>query len=212
MLGYKQMAWAASALAILASGAGGPKSALTAGAVLNATATAAPRRRLLPRWRAGCRSGWLLPNRYCHDGENLCPVYRGRRTYRPDRAGPGRAPERLYDGAWAEELVSLSSSSEVNPAAVGSVGQLYPYTVDRLYPCAGSGCPQSSSSYSNLFDFYPNEIVWQLFFRSPAAALFAPRDSRRDLRGPALRQHFWHGHVGGDCRRSRRALDFRCIP
>lgn len=40
MLGYKQMAGAAAALAILASGAGGPKSALAAGAVLNANATA----------------------------------------------------------------------------------------------------------------------------------------------------------------------------
>jgi hypothetical protein len=169
MLGYKQMAGAA-ALAILAFGAGGPKSALAAnGAVLTATATPAQAAATLAYW---------TPERLAA----ARPVHvTAARTFTPSTGvaaptGPtelvlGAPPSVPYDSAWAEELVSLSSSSsEVNPAAVGSVGQRYPYTVDRLYPCAGSGCPQSSSSYSNVFNFYPNEIVGQLFFTKPSGS------------------------------------------
>jgi hypothetical protein len=45
------------------------------------------------------------------------------------------------------------------PAAVGTKG--YPYTIDRLYPTSGAAT-------SNIFDFYPYEIVGQLFFTEPS--------------------------------------------
>src|SRR6516165_10614511 len=117
MLGYKQMAGAAAALAILAFGAGGPKSALAAGAVLTATAT--------PAQAAATLAYWTPERLAAH------PVIgTTARTFTPSTGvavptGPtelvlGAPPGVPYDSAWAEELVSLnSSSSEVNPAAGG---------------------------------------------------------------------------------------------
>jgi hypothetical protein len=163
----KQMAGAAAGLAILAYGAAEPKAALAAnGAVFTAAATTA---------QAVATRAYWTPERlasakplYMTTAKTLSPASGLAAAMGPTTVVPGASPSIAYDSAWAEELLSLSSSSsEVNPTAVGTTGPLYPYTIDRLYPCAGSGCPQSSSSYSNVFNFYPYAVVGQLFFTEP---------------------------------------------
>jgi hypothetical protein len=166
----KQMAGAAAGLAILAYGAAEPKAALAAnGAVFTAAATTA---------QAVATRAYWTPERlasakplYMTTAKTLSPASGVAAAMGPTTVVPGAPPSIAYDSAWAEELLSLSgsseSSSEVNPTAVGTTGPLYPYTIDRLYPCAGSGCPQSSSSYSNVFNFYPYAVVGQLFFTEP---------------------------------------------
>ena len=160
------MAGAAAGLAILAYGAAEPKAALAAnGAVFTAAATTA---------QAVATRAYWTPQRlasakplYMTTAKTLSPASGLAAAMGPTTVVPGASPSIAYDSAWAEELLSLSGSSEVNPAAVGTTGPLYPYTIDRLYPCAGSGCPQSSSSYSNVFNFYPYAVVGQLFFTEP---------------------------------------------
>jgi hypothetical protein len=166
----KQMAGAAAGLAILAYGAAEPKAALAAnGAVFTAAATTA---------QAVATRAYWTPQRlasakplYMTTAKTLSPASGLAAAMGPTTVVPGASPSIAYDSAWAEELLSLSgsseSSSEVNPTAVGTTGPLYPYTIDRLYPCAGSGCPQSSSSHSNVFNFYPYAVVGQLFFTEP---------------------------------------------
>jgi len=165
------MAGAAAGLAILAYGAAEPKAALAAnGAVFTAAATTA---------QAVATRAYWTPQRlasakplYMTTAKTLSPASGLAAAMGPTTVVPGASPSIAYDSAWAEELLSLSgsseSSSEVNPTAVGTTGPLYPYTIDRLYPCAGSGCPQSSSSYSDVFNFYPYAIVGQLFFTEPS--------------------------------------------
>jgi hypothetical protein len=162
----KQMAGAAAGLAILAYGAAEPKAALAAnGAVLTAAATTA---------QAVATRAYWTPERLAaaqpldmRTARTFSPSSGPAPSTGPTTVVPGAPPTIAYDSAWAEELLDLSSS-EVSPSAVGSTGQHYPYTIDRLYPCAGSGCPQSSSSYSDVFNFYPYAIVGQLFFTEPS--------------------------------------------
>jgi V8-like Glu-specific endopeptidase len=73
----------------------------------------------------------------------------------------------------AQQLVAPESANQegVEPSAVGSTGQRYPYTISRLYPCVGSNCP-SSGTFSNIWDFYPYTIVGQLFFTEPGVGNF----------------------------------------
>ena len=168
----KQMAGATAGLAILAYGAYGaaePKAALAAdGAVLSTAATtaqaAATRAYWTPERLASAQPKDMTASIAFSPSSGSAP------STGPTTVVPGAPASIAYDSAWAEELLSLSSSNsnEVSPTAVGSTGQLYPYTIDRLYPCAGSGCPQSSDSYSDIFDFYPYAIVGQLFFTEPS--------------------------------------------
>jgi V8-like Glu-specific endopeptidase len=161
MLDYKQMAGAAAALAILAFGAGGPKSALAAnGAALTATATATSA-------QAAATLAYWTPERLAtaQPVKNVTTA----RTFTPSTGvgvptGPtelvlGAPPSVDYDSSWVEEMPVRANG--VSPAAVGSVGPRYPYTVDRLYPTSGR-------TTSNIWAFYPYEIVGQLFFTEPS--------------------------------------------
>jgi hypothetical protein len=166
MLGYKQTA---TVLAILAFAAGCPKSVMAFdGAVKTNTAAAA---------QAVATQAYWTPERLAAAQPKemtaaitFSPSSGAASSTGPTTVVPGAPPSIPYNSAWAKELLDLSSlsSNGVTPAAVGTTGQLYPYTIDRLYPCGGSGCPQSSGSYSNTFDFYPYEIVGQLFFTEPS--------------------------------------------
>jgi hypothetical protein len=158
----------AAALAILATGAAAPKAALASGAVLNAGTTAQAAATLMywtPARLASAKAKHITA------AGTLSPASGVGLATGPDAVVPGAPPTTTYDTAWAEQLLDLSSTSstsEVSPTAVGTTGSLYPYTVDRLYPCAGSGCPTTSSSYSNIFNFYPYATVGQLFFTEPS--------------------------------------------
>jgi hypothetical protein len=82
---------------------------------------------------------------------------------------PGAPPSVPYNASLAEQLYLPNTQSGVNTAAVGSTGPRYPYTIARLYPCALMGTLCSSSNlFSNVFAFYPNTIVGQLFFTEPS--------------------------------------------
>lgn len=165
MQGYKKTA---AALAILAFAAGGSKSALANGAALSATATPAQAVATLAYWTPE-RLAAAQPKDMTA-AITFSPSSASAPSTGPTTVVPGAAASIPYDSAWAEELLDLSSlsSSEVSPSAVGTTGPLYPYTIDRLYPCAGSGCPQSSGSYSDIFDFSPYATVGQLFFTEPS--------------------------------------------
>ena len=162
MLGYKQMAGAAAALAILASGAGGPKSALAAGAVLNANATASA---TATAAQAAATLAYWTPERLATAQPKIAKAVR---TFTlstgvgapigPTELVLGAAPSVAYDSSWAAEMPV--GESGVSPTAVGSTGQRYPYTVDRLYPTSGN-------TTSNIWAFYPYAIVGQLFFTEP---------------------------------------------
>jgi hypothetical protein len=159
------MVGAAAALAILAYGTVGTKAALAAGAVLNA-ATTAQSAATLAYWTPD-RLASAKP-KHITTARTLSPASGVGLATGPTTLVPGAPPTIEYDSAWVEKLLKLSSSTnEVSPTAVGTTGPLYPYTIDRLYPCAGSGCPQTSSSYSNVFNFYPYATVGQLFFTEP---------------------------------------------
>jgi hypothetical protein len=164
----------AAALAILAYGATEPKAALAAGAVLNA-ATTAQSAATLAYWTPD-RLASAKP-KHITTARTLSPASGVGLATGPTTLVLGAPPTIEYDSAWAEKLLKLSdatsSTNEVSPTAVGTTGPLYPYTIDRLYPCAGSGCPTTSSSYSNVFNFYPYATVGQLFFTEPAGTLSA---------------------------------------
>src|SRR6267378_1556131 len=123
------MAGAAAGLAILAYGAAEPKAALAAnGAVFTAAATTA---------QAVATRAYWTPERlasakplYMTTAKTLSPASGLAAAMGPTTVVPGASPSIAYDSAWAEELLSLSSSSEVNPTAVGTTGPLYPYTID----------------------------------------------------------------------------------
>jgi len=158
----------AAALAILAFGAAEPKSALANGAVLN-TATTAQAAATLAYWTPR-RLASAIP-KHITTARTLSPASGVGLATGPTTLEPGAPPTIAYNSAWAEKLLNLSSDissdSEVSPTAAGTAGSHYPYTIDRLYPCAGSGCPQVSSSYSNVYNFYPYATVGQLFFTEP---------------------------------------------
>jgi hypothetical protein len=166
----KQMTGATAGLAMLAYGAYGaiePTSALANGAVLSPAATAAQALATRAYWTeerlAAAQPKEMITAAEFSPSAELAP------STGPTTVVVGAAPSIPYDSAWAEELLSPDSlgSSEVSPAAVGTTGSRYPYTIDRLYPCAGSGCP-SSGTYSDIFDFYPHAVVGQLFFTEPS--------------------------------------------
>jgi len=146
----------AAALAILAFGAAEPKSALANGAALN-TATTAQAAATLAYWTPR-RLASAIP-KHITTARTLSPASGVGLATGPTTLEPGAPPTIAYNSAWAEKLLNLSSDissdSEVSPTAAGTAGSHYPYTIDRLYPCAGSGCPQVSSSYSNVYNFYP---------------------------------------------------------
>ena len=78
----------------------------------------------------------------------------------PTKVVPGAPPSIAYDGSLAQQIYAPgANNSEVQPALVGT-GK-YPYTIQRLYPTSGS-------TTSNIFNFYPYEIVGQLFFTEPS--------------------------------------------
>jgi hypothetical protein len=163
MLGLKQLAGAAAALTILASGVAGPKAALAAnGMVLTAAATpaqaAAVRAYWTPERLASAQSLDLLTARTFEPGSAVAP------PAGPTSVVPGAGPSAPYDASLAEQLYIPDGGVEVAPPAVGSTGQRYPYTIDRLYPCNGSGCPTSSNSYSNVWAFFPYATVGHLYF------------------------------------------------
>jgi V8-like Glu-specific endopeptidase len=164
----KQMAGATAFLAILANGAAGPKTALAADGAVSTAATAAQAAATRAYWTAE-RLTSAKPL-YMTTAKTLSPASGLAVATGPTTLTPGAPPSVAYDRNWAEALLTLSNStsSEVSPTAVGTTGPLYPYTIDRLYPCAGSGCPQSSNSYSDVFNFYPYAVVGQLFFTEPS--------------------------------------------
>jgi hypothetical protein len=163
MLGVKQMAGAAAALAILAYGAAGSKAALAAnGAVLTAAATPAQAAAVRAYWtKERLASAQPLDLVTAKTFEPGSPVAR---AAGPTSVVPGAPPSAAYDPSLAEQLYVLQGRNGVGPTAVGSIGQRYPYTIGRLYPCGGSGCPTSSNSYSNVWLFYPYETVGHLYF------------------------------------------------
>ena len=78
----------------------------------------------------------------------------------------GSAASAAHDESLAIKLYDVSDTDTdlmlppaVSPAAVGTTK--YPYTINRLYPTAGS-------TTSNNFTFYPYQIVGQLFFTEPS--------------------------------------------
>ena len=153
---------AAAALAILAYGGAGPKAALAAdGAVLTAPANradAALRAYWTPERLASAQPLDVVTANTFEPGDAVAPAAG------PTSVVPGASPSAPYDDTLAEQLYIPSGRDELQTAAVGPNPPRYPYTIDRLYPCSGSGCPTSSSSYSNVWAFYPNEIVGHLYF------------------------------------------------
>jgi hypothetical protein len=51
---------------------------------------------------------------------------------------PGAPPSAAYDPSLAGQLYVPDNQGAPSPFSVGSTGPRYPYTIARLYPCAGS--------------------------------------------------------------------------
>ena len=179
---------AAAALAILAYGGAGPKAALAAdGAVLTAPANradAALRAYWTPERLASAQPLDVVTANTFESGDAVAP------PMGPTDVVPGAPPSAPYDDSLAEQLYLPSGRDELRTAAVGSIGQRYPYTIDRLYPCRGSGCPTSSNSYSNVWAFYPYQIVGKLYFdigtpKNPQPKLCSASVIRRSVIGTA---------------------------
>jgi V8-like Glu-specific endopeptidase len=86
----------------------------------------------------------------------------------PTQVVPGAPPSVPYDGSLAERIDQFylrnnQSQNGIEPTAVGTGN--YPYSINRLYPTRGSVT-------SNIYTFYPYQIVGQLFFTEPGVGNF----------------------------------------
>ena len=90
----------------------------------------------------------------------------------PTTAVGGAPPTLRYNPSWAETLYvpEFHPESERGPVPESVGTSHYPYTIDRLYPTSGA-------ITSNIFAFYPYEIVGQLYFTEPGGNFVAPRRS-----------------------------------
>lgn len=164
MFSLKPAAGAAAALAMLAVSAGDPNLARAAdGAVLTAKTT-----------DTAATLAYWTPERLKSAQPKLAV---SARSFQPSAGvaaptGPtlvvqGAPPSLAYDPSWGEQLYipdeegGLNNDLGLRPQAVGTTGQRYPYTIDRLYPTAGNAT-------SNIYSFYPYAVVGQLFFTEPS--------------------------------------------
>jgi hypothetical protein len=162
----QRMLSATATLAILACGAAAPAAQAASGAVLaNPAAATAP-----TAAAAAVRAFWT-PERMAAATPMrkvmtmpFTPSSAVAAPTGPTARVPGAAPTVPYDETWGQQLYTATPDNEVAPTAIGTSDLKYPYTIDRLYPCAGADCPTKPSSFSNSWVFYPNELVGHLYF------------------------------------------------